>query len=175
MSSLIISWLSMPSPSSSLATPCSQPTRPSWLSYLVLALATTPQLAHSFSYDERYLDHNLNQNPLARNPLEYSGQWEGHSYHPSPTNWRFPFYTLFLDRFANGDPTNDNANGTLFEQDIMSTQLRFGGDVQGLVDSLDYIQGMGVRGLYIAGSPFLNQPWVADSYSVSSTLCLVDV
>ncbi|KKY35779.1 putative glycosyltransferase family 5 protein [Diaporthe ampelina] len=50
-----------------------------------------------------------------------------------------------LDKWVNGDPSNDNANGTLFEQDVWSTQLRHGGDIQGLVDSLDYIQGMGIK------------------------------
>ncbi|KAH7024662.1 putative alpha-1,3-glucan synthase [Microdochium trichocladiopsis] len=142
-------------------SPSSSPAAP-WKSWLLLSAAT---LTSSYVFDMRYLDHNLNQNPWARGPMEYSGKWENHDFHPSPQSWRFPFYTLFLDRFANGDPTNDNANGTLFEQDVMSTQLRFGGDVQGLMDSLDYIQGMGVKGLYIAGSPFMNQPWVADSYS----------
>ncbi|KAH8912430.1 hypothetical protein BR93DRAFT_922389, partial [Coniochaeta sp. PMI_546] len=45
--------------------------------------------------------------------------------------------------------------------------MRHGGDLQGLVDSLDYIAGMGVKAIYIAGSIFINQPWGADSYSVS--------
>jgi alpha-1,3-glucan synthase len=72
---------------------------------------------------------------------------------------------LFLDKFANGDPTNDNANGTQFEHDALQTQLRHGGDVQGLIDSLDYLYGLGIRALYIAGSPFINKPWGADSYS----------
>ena len=40
------------------------------------------------------------------------------AYHPSPTNWRFPFYTLMLDRFINGDPTNDDANGTAWEHEL---------------------------------------------------------
>ncbi|ORY57893.1 alpha-1,3-glucan synthase [Pseudomassariella vexata] len=123
-------------------------------------------LVQGLRFDPAYEGYNLNENPDAENPLDYWGEWEDHTYNPSPESWRFPFYTLFLDRFVNGDPTNDNANGTLYEQDIMSTQLRHGGDLQGLVDSLDYIQGMGVRGLYIAGSPFINQPWVPDSYSV---------
>jgi alpha-1,3-glucan synthase len=66
---------------------------------------------------------------------------------------------------VNGDPSNDNINGTVFEQDLLSNQLRHGGDIAGLIDSLDYLQGLGIRGLYVAGSPFLNQPWTADSYS----------
>lgn len=119
----------------------------------------------ALKYEAEFVDYNLNTNQDTTNPLEYSGTWDDHTYFPSPDNWRFPFYTLFLDRFVNGDPTNDNANGTVFEHEVMGTQLRFGGDIQGLVDSLDYIQGMGIKGLYVAGSPFINQPWAADSYS----------
>lgn len=72
---------------------------------------------------------------------------------------------IFLDTFVNGDPNNDNINGTQFEHDMLQTQLRHGGDIQGVIDSLDYIQGMGIKGLYVAGSPFINEPWGADSYS----------
>ena len=50
-----------------------------------------------------------------------------------------------LDRFINGDPTNDDVNGTAWEQDPYGTQLRFGGDVQGLSDTLDYITSMGYQ------------------------------
>ena len=31
---------------------------------------------------------------------------------------------------------------------------------------MDYLQGMGVQGIYICGTPFLNQPWGADQYGV---------
>lgn len=121
--------------------------------------------AQALHYDPEFVDWNLNTNENAADPSEYSGMWENHTFAESPDNWRFPFYTLFLDRFVNGDPTNDNANGSVFEQDIMGTQLRFGGDIQGLVDTLDYIQGIGIKAIYIAGSPYINQPYAADSYS----------
>jgi alpha-1,3-glucan synthase len=88
---------------------------------------------------------SLNTNQSATDPLQYDGAWENHQYHPSPENWRFPVYTIFLDRFANGDPTNDNANGTAYEHDLISNQFRNGGDVKGLLDSLDYLQGMGIK------------------------------
>jgi len=84
---------------------------------------------------------------------------------PSPDNWRFPFYTLMLDRFVNGDPTNDNANGTAWEHDLTGTQLRHGGDVKGLQDTLDYLAGMGIKGIYLAGSPMINFPWGSDGFS----------
>lgn len=102
-------------------------------------------LAQALRYDPAYEEWNLNTNQEAIHPLDYTGTRAGHKYTPSPSNWRFPFYTVMLDRWVNGDPSNDNANGTLFEQDVWSTQLRHGGDVQGLVDSLDYLQGMGIK------------------------------
>ncbi|KAL3418573.1 alpha amylase [Phlyctema vagabunda] len=116
-------------------------------------------------YTPEHVGYNLNENQTADDPHDYWGMWENHDFHKSPENWRFPFYTFFIDRFVNGDPTNDNANGTLFEQDPVQSQLRHGGDLQGFIDSLDYIQGMGMKGLYVAGSPMINQPWGADSYS----------
>ncbi|PSS03495.1 alpha amylase [Coniella lustricola] len=123
-------------------------------------------LVHALKYTLSETDYNLNANTTATNPLDYwIKERTGHVYNPSPDNWRIPFYTVFTDRFVNGDPTNDNANETVYETDMMSTQIRNGGDLQGLVDSLDYIAGMGVKAIYLAGSPFINQPWGADAYS----------
>ncbi|TGO35925.1 hypothetical protein BHYA_0141g00220 [Botrytis hyacinthi] len=116
-------------------------------------------------YEEQFVGYNLNTNQTATSPFDYYGKWEDHEFHLSPDNWRFPFYSFFLDKFVNGDPTNDDINGTKFETDFMQTQLRHGGDLQGLIDSLDYIQGMGIKGIYIAGSPMINMPWGADQYS----------
>ena len=96
-------------------------------------------------YDPSELPWNLNQNETATDPLDYYGSWENHSYTPSPRNWRFPFYSFFLDRFVNGDATNDDANGTAWEQDVTGTQLRAGGDITGVLDSIDYIHGLGIR------------------------------
>ncbi|KAK5655969.1 hypothetical protein OQA88_5107 [Cercophora sp. LCS_1] len=131
----------------------------------LLLLTVLAAVAQGLRYDPAYVDYNLNQNQQATNPLDYSADRPGHSYFPSPEDWRFPFYTLFLDRLADGNPSNNDINGTVYEQDITSNQLRHGGDLQGLVDSLDYIQGMGMKGIYIAGSPFINLPWGVDSYS----------
>lgn len=99
----------------------------------------------SLRYDPAEVDYNLNTNKDAINPLDYSGEWEGHEFNPSPKNWRFPFYTFFLDRFVNGDPSNDDANGTVYEHDTNNNQYRHGGDLKGLVDTLDYLQGMGIK------------------------------
>ncbi|KAJ5297808.1 hypothetical protein PENANT_c012G02402 [Penicillium antarcticum] len=135
---------------------------------LISLFATT---VTSWPYDENFLEYNLNTNPDATNPAEYSGTYPTH-YNPSPDNWRFPFYTLFLDRFVNGEPENDNINGTLFEHDLNSNQMRHGGDVAGLIDTLDYLQGLGIKGIYIAGTSLMNQPWGFDGYSALDTTLL---
>lgn len=101
--------------------------------------------ALALRYDPQQVLYNLNTNESATDPLDYWGIWENHTFNPSPSNWRMPMYTLMLDRFANGDPTNDDANGTQYEHDLTQTQLRHGGDISGLQDSLDYLQGMGIK------------------------------
>ncbi|CEL08688.1 Putative Alpha-1,3-glucan synthase Ags1 [Aspergillus calidoustus] len=128
----------------------------------------------AWPYDESLVDYNVNTNKDATNPAEYSGTWPDHEgdYFPSPDNWRFPFYTLFMDRFVNGDPENDNINGTAFEHDLNSNQMRHGGDVAGLIDTLDYLQGMGIKGIYLAGTILMNQPWGSDGYSALDTTLL---
>lgn len=137
------------------------------LLHLVLALVC---VVRTMRYEPQFVDWNLNQDQNATNVLDYAGKWQNHQFQPSPDDWRMPIYSLFLDRFVNGDPNNDNVNGTVFEQDITSTQLRFGGDLQGLMDTLDYIQGIGFKVVYVIGPPTLNLPWEFDSYSVSQPL-----
>ena len=151
----------------------------------LLAVGTLlPISTIALRYSSEHVGLNLNENETATDPLQYWGEWADHEFFPSPSNWRMPMHTFFLDRFANGyvlssilflvehtaelivrDPVNDDINGTQFEKDFMSNQLRYGGDLRGLQDSLDYLEGMGLKTLYIIGSPFLNMPWVSDGYS----------
>lgn len=112
---------------------------------LCLLLPLFSQLVFALQYDPELTEYNINENKTARQVLDYSSKWPGHTYNPSPSNWRFPFYTLFLDRFADGDPENNDINGTVFETDTFSNQYRFGGDLAGLKDNLDYIQGIGIK------------------------------
>jgi alpha-1,3-glucan synthase len=115
-------------------------------------------------YDPAHEGWNLNLNQTATHPLDYWGEWEDHKFHPSPKNWRVPFYVLTLDRYVDGDPTNNEANGTSFEHDWTSNQFRFGGDARGLMNNLDYIQGMGIKAIYLSGTPFINMPWSGDGF-----------
>ncbi|KAL8938873.1 MAG: hypothetical protein Q9211_003009 [Gyalolechia sp. 1 TL-2023] len=126
--------------------------------------AFLPGLSHALRWGPEHVGYNLNENQEATIPTDYWGEWENHEYHPSPSNWRFPFYVLTLDRYVDGDPTNNEANNTVFEHNWMTNQFRFGGDVKGLQHNLDYIQGLGIKALYLTGSPFINMPWSGDGF-----------
>ncbi|EKM55582.1 glycosyltransferase family 5 protein [Phanerochaete carnosa HHB-10118-sp] len=130
-----------------------------------LSLLAAASLAHASPYRADLVDYNVNTNQNAQSPTDYSTPTRS-SYNPSPTNWRqIPFYTVLLDKFADGDPSNNDYLGTVYEWDWRETQLRFGGDLKGLVAKLDYLQGMGIKGVFISGTPWINMPWQADSYS----------
>lgn len=74
----------------------------------LLPLALSSFGVHAIRYEDRYADWNINMNETATDPMDYYTVYENHTYVQSPTNWRFPFYSFFLDRFVNGDPENDS-------------------------------------------------------------------
>lgn len=113
--------------------------------HVAVLLTVLPIAITAFRYDPEQVKYNLNENKTATHPADYWGEWDNHTYHPSPDNWRFPFYIITLDRYVDGDPTNNEANETVFEHNWMSNQFRFGGDVKGLQNDLDYIQGIGIK------------------------------
>ncbi|MBS1566929.1 MAG: glycoside hydrolase family 13 protein [Bacteroidetes bacterium] len=59
-------------------------------------------------------------------------------------------YLLMPDRFSNGDPSNDRIAG-MRDQSLNrdSIFLRHGGDMQGVINHLDYLQGLGVTALWM--------------------------
>ncbi len=73
-------------------------------------------------------------------------------------------YQIFVDRFFNGDPTNDVENREYFYIGDASAKVEdwnkypashmgirefYGGDLQGVIDKLDYLQELGVDVLYL--------------------------
>jgi glycosidase len=72
-------------------------------------------------------------------------------------------YLIMPDRFANGDKTNDvikGMNETSLNRDSM--YLRHGGDIQGIINNLDYLQDLGVTALWI--NPLLTNDQPKTSY-----------
>ncbi len=55
-----------------------------------------------------------------------------------------PIYFVMLDRFANGDTSNDG------QVDAADPQAFHGGDLRGLIDHLDYIKELGFQTLWLA-------------------------
>lgn len=73
-----------------------------------------------------------------------------------PTNEEWSeksIYFLMIDRFYNGDPSNDDWGG--FEARPDDPRGWHGGDIAGIIDKLDYIQGMGFDAIWI--SPIYEQ------------------
>jgi len=71
-------------------------------------------------------------------------------------------YQIMPDRFANGDPTNDNAGGMREKANRKDGTGRHGGDIQGIVDRLDYIAAMGFTQLW--PTPLVENDMPAYSY-----------
>lgn len=73
------------------------------------------------------------------------------------------FYQIFVDRFANGDPTNDVVDREYIYigryshkvqdwnqyPESMDVQNFYGGDLQGVLDHLDYLKDLGVDVIYL--------------------------
>ncbi len=68
-------------------------------------------------------------------------------------------YLITPDRFANGNPDNDKPEG-FAERDYSRDSIygRHGGDVQGIIDHLDFIGDMGYTGLWICPLLTNDQP-----------------
>ena len=71
-------------------------------------------------------------------------------------------YLIFPDRFANGDPSNDNVAGMLQGLERDSLVGRHGGDLQGITDHLDYLVNLGVSAIWL--NPELENDQLRDSY-----------
>lgn len=58
-------------------------------------------------------------------------------------------YLITPDRFANGDPNNDEVDGLLEGYDRALEYGRHGGDLQGISDHLDYIKDVGFSTIWL--------------------------
>ncbi|MGB0170677.1 MAG: alpha-amylase family glycosyl hydrolase [Flavobacteriales bacterium] len=78
-------------------------------------------------------------------------------------------YLIMPDRFANGDPSNDTAEG-LREQGVDRSEIyaRHGGDLQGIAQHVDYLDALGVDALWLNPVLLNDQPkWSYHGYAVT--------
>lgn len=71
-------------------------------------------------------------------------------------------YLLFPDRFANGDPENDNHPEMLEKVDRNNRDGRHGGDIRGIINNLDYLVDLGITAIWI--NPLLENNQETFSY-----------
>ncbi len=71
-------------------------------------------------------------------------------------------YLITPDRFANGNRDNDNVEGYADKLNRTDPDGRHGGDIQGVIDHLDYISGMGFTALWL--NPVLENNMKRTSY-----------
>lgn len=65
-------------------------------------------------------------------------------------------YFIIVDRFHDGDPSNsEGPNPALYDPTRQKWGKYWGGDLQGIIDKLDYLKNMGVTALWI--SPLFEQ------------------
>lgn len=71
-------------------------------------------------------------------------------------------YLVMPDRFANANPTNDTVEGMKEKCDRNEPYGRHGGDIEGVINHLDYIQDLGMTALWM--TPFMTNDMPQSSY-----------
>jgi neopullulanase len=110
---------------------------------------------------------NTKESPL-KISYELKARREGAKQKPV-TNGGDAMYLITPDRFANGDTTNDNISGMHESANRGINYGRHGGDIQGIIDHLDYIKKLGMTAIWL--NPVLenNQPrYTYHGYAISN-------
>ena len=58
-------------------------------------------------------------------------------------------YLIMSDRFANGNPNNDSTKETIEKADRNNKNGRHGGDIEGIIQHLDYIKELGATAVWL--------------------------
>ena len=66
------------------------------------------------------------------------------------------FYQIFPDRFRNGNKLNDPDNTKNWDDLPPSSKDFYGGDLEGIIENLDYIKDLGVNAIYL--TPIFKSP-----------------
>jgi len=111
--------------------------------------AVPGDIRFTFSSGKLKLTHNY---PLLEHPSQPAKGFDASDV----------IYLIMPDRFANGDPGNDNVAGMLEQANRSNPNGRHGGDLKGISDHLDYIKDLGATGIWL--NPFLENNQPAYSY-----------
>ncbi|SDB82795.1 Glycosidase [Pelagirhabdus alkalitolerans] len=59
------------------------------------------------------------------------------------------WYQIFPERFGNGDPSLSPENAYNWDEKVPESKDFFGGDFQGILNHLDYLEELGINGIYL--------------------------
>ncbi|HRS44359.1 MAG TPA: glycoside hydrolase family 13 protein [Tenuifilum sp.] len=77
-------------------------------------------------------------------------------------------YLVYPDRFSNGNPAIDQVSGYTDKVDRNEPYARHGGDIQGILNHLDYFKQLGVTALWLNPVLESNQPsWSYHGYAIT--------
>lgn len=88
-----------------------------------------------------------NKNKAFTQPYSLKLRKEGSKYRKSFDSSDM-IYLLMPDRFANGNVNNDNVASVIEKVDRSKIDGRYGGDIEGIIKNLDYIQDLGATTLW---------------------------
>ena len=98
-------------------------------------------------------------------PYEIAARQEGSADRRSFTTADM-IYLIMPDRFANGDTSNDSTDDTADKYARHELFGRHGGDIQGIIDHLDYISDLGATAIWC--TPLLEDNQPEHSYHIDS-------
>src|SRR5258708_2487665 len=110
--------------------------------YLFFDLTIAPtakQGRHILKVSKQNGSINFNFDILPRSPRE--GKYQG--YTPDDV-----IYLIMPDRFADGDPTNNDPAKSKGLYDRSKTRRYHGGDLQGVIDKLPYLKSLGITAIW---------------------------
>ena len=125
-----------------------------------LPLALEHDVALRFTYDHASHEVSVAPADLPADELTAQDRAMADGALRQPTT-RENFYFVMADRFANGDPSNDRGglggDRMVHGFDPSDKGFYHGGDIAGLTEKLDYIEGLGTTAIWLTPS-FKNRP-----------------
>ena len=94
-----------------------------------------------------YLVFSKDGKPAFKRPYEIAARESGSAKRKSYTAADM-IYLIMPDRFANGDTSNDSTEDTAEKENREAFFGRHGGDIQGIIDHLDYIEDLGATTIW---------------------------
>lgn len=121
----------------------------------IAVTAPFKRLAYAFVIDDKYFYGDQGVFPIEEQDLRAENDYFRLPYFQEIDRFKIPnwvkktvWYQIFPERFANGDPSNDPDGTWPWGSKRPSRTDFFGGDLQGVLDHLEYLQDLGINGLY---------------------------